>query len=368
MKIQEFAKHLDEPREIGKKKQKVSSSDMKKLKNKAFEMYREMLNQPNYIRNVAPVPANQEDGEHKYYNPDVKESSTSFKPEKRRKLKPGEIEIMKGRGNRQTWFYVKNKNDAKTLIRLGRNYAFPTGITKNNSREKFDKDFFINEGWSDKYKKSINCNNPKGFSQKAHCAGRTKRETIMNLKSLIQQTIKEVLSENEKETKVGNYETKYFHMCPGAKGLFDGIEDKDVNMDIAERSAMLQDALFFIEKHILEDDETGSPEGYMLVANNLATNIMAMAKMMGLEKEHHYIQGHIDTIKKALSGEDTKSTADKLGESLNIFFEENKPTNPSKWSYYKSQAKKKFDVYPSAYANAWAAKKYKAAGGGWRKG
>ena len=32
-----------------------------------------------------------------------------------------------------------------------------------------------NEGWSDKYKKSIDCNNPKGFSQKAHCAGR-KRE------------------------------------------------------------------------------------------------------------------------------------------------------------------------------------------------
>ena len=28
------------------------------------------------------------------------------------------------------------------------------------------------EGWSKKYKKSINCSNPKGFSQKAHCAGR----------------------------------------------------------------------------------------------------------------------------------------------------------------------------------------------------
>jgi hypothetical protein len=31
-----------------------------------------------------------------------------------------------------------------------------------------------NEGWSDKYKKSIDCNNPKGFSQKAHCAGKNK--------------------------------------------------------------------------------------------------------------------------------------------------------------------------------------------------
>ncbi len=56
-----------------------------------------------------------------------------------------------------------------------------------------------------------------------------------------------------------------------------------------------------------------------------------------------------------------------LEEKLNLFLEKNTPTKPSKWSYYKSQAKKKFDVYPSAYANAWAAKKYKAAGGGWKK-
>lgn len=31
-----------------------------------------------------------------------------------------------------------------------------------------------NEAWSEKYKRSINCNNPKGFSQRAHCAGRKK--------------------------------------------------------------------------------------------------------------------------------------------------------------------------------------------------
>ena len=108
----------------------------------------------------------------------------------------------------------------------------------------------LNEDWSNKYKKSIDCNNPKGFSQKAHCAGRKKRESMMNLKSLVKETIKEVVAERK----------------------------------------------------------------------------------------------------------------------LNMFLEKNTPTNPSKWSYYKSQAKKKFDVYPSAYANAWAAKKYKAAGGGWKKG
>ena len=29
-------------------------------------------------------------------------------------------------------------------------------------------------GWSEKYKKSIDCNNPKGFSQRAHCQGKKK--------------------------------------------------------------------------------------------------------------------------------------------------------------------------------------------------
>src|SRR6056300_930805 len=33
----------------------------------------------------------------------------------------------------------------------------------------------VDEKWSEKYKKTIDCNNPKGFSQKAHCAGRKKR-------------------------------------------------------------------------------------------------------------------------------------------------------------------------------------------------
>jgi|TARA_R100000278_G_scaffold69841_1_gene55351 hypothetical protein len=105
--------------------------------------------------------------------------------------------------------------------------------------------------WSKKYKRSIDCNNPKGFSQKAHCAGRKKRneEIKMNIKELVKTAVKEVVAEDK----------------------------------------------------------------------------------------------------------------------LNMFLEKNVPTDKSKWSYYKSQAKKKFDVYPSAYANAWAAKQYKAAGGGWRK-
>jgi len=49
--------------------------------------------------------------------------------------------------------------------------------------------------WSKKYKKSINCSNPKGFSQKAHCAGKKKRnEKVMKL-SEFKEAVTKVLRE-----------------------------------------------------------------------------------------------------------------------------------------------------------------------------
>ena len=63
-----------------------------------------------------------------------------------------------------------------------------------------------------------------------------------------------------------------------------------------------------------------------------------------------------------------KGIQDSTMKTLQSFMgEENVPTNPSLWSQAKAQAKKKFDVYPSAYANAWASKWYKSKGGGWKK-
>ena len=56
----------------------------------------------------------------------------------------------------------------------------------------------------------------------------------------------------------------------------------------------------------------------------------------------------------------------KISEDMENLNEKNVPTSPEKWAQAKSQAKAKFDVYPSAYANGWAAKKYKAMGGGWK--
>lgn len=49
------------------------------------------------------------------------------------------------------------------------------------TQEQFER--LIEEKWSKDYKKSINCDNPKGFSQKAHCAGRKKRQSGGKTKS-----------------------------------------------------------------------------------------------------------------------------------------------------------------------------------------
>ena len=64
-----------------------------------------------------------------------------------------------------------------------------------------------NEGWSDKYKKSIDCNNPKGFSQKAHCAGRKKRENKMSLK--LEELVGKVLTEEQFDEAAGKKDACY---------------------------------------------------------------------------------------------------------------------------------------------------------------
>jgi len=49
--------------------------------------------------------------------------------------------------------------------------AKPTNVPTDSPKKKKS----VKEDWSNKYKKSINCDNPKGFSQRAHCQGRKKK-------------------------------------------------------------------------------------------------------------------------------------------------------------------------------------------------
>lgn len=58
------------------------------------------------------------------------------------------------------WDQKKNIYDKENLYKFWKN--------KHSNKE-------VKEKWSQKYKNSINCNNPKGFSQRAHCQGRKKK-------------------------------------------------------------------------------------------------------------------------------------------------------------------------------------------------
>ena len=59
------------------------------------------------------------------------------------------------------------------------------GVKELNSiLNKVESNEDMSEKWSEKYKKSIDCKNPKGFSQKAHCQGKKKKVNESETKDL----------------------------------------------------------------------------------------------------------------------------------------------------------------------------------------
>lgn len=77
-----------------------------------------------------------------------------------------------------------------------------------------------------------------------------------------------------------------------------------------------------------------------------------IAKEDGKEENWAYITG---IYKKMKGGKVSGVTA------------ANEPTNKKLWSKAIAEAKKRFEKYPSAYANGWAVRWYNERGGGWRK-
>ena len=65
----------------------------------------------------------------------------------------------------------------------------------------------------------------------------------------------------------------------------------------------------------------------------------------------------------ALRSEDLQRRKRKRKELKNVA---NVPVNKTLYSRVKSEAKRKFKVYPSAYANAWLVREYKKRGGTYR--
>ena len=74
----------------------------------------------------------------------------------------------------------------------------------------------------------------------------------------------------------------------------------------------------------------------------------------------------VTTLKEVSDLNEQEIKLYEFGVKVEKLMEKSCPTDKGKWAASKAAAKKKFDVYPSAYANGWAAKNYKGKGGGWR--
>jgi hypothetical protein len=113
----------------------------------------------------------------------INEGKRGFKV--RHKQKVASIEPTKPRN-----FVAKNAINTGAGAHKDKKKAMKQGDTKHKKdyaegmEEKFQTQLDqINEKWTQKYKSSINCSHPKGFSQKAHCAGKKKHNEDMTMEA-----------------------------------------------------------------------------------------------------------------------------------------------------------------------------------------
>ena len=83
----------------------------------------------------------------------------------------------------------------------------PPGVAFNEEEELDEEE--VEEKWSEKYKKSIDCNNPKGFSQKAHCQGK-KKESKEEIEKEVDEDLREsFVTQRNKITEMFQRFNKY---------------------------------------------------------------------------------------------------------------------------------------------------------------
>ena len=167
------------------------------------------------------------------------------------------------------------------------------------------------EKWTQKYKSSIDCNNPKGFSQKAHCAG---------------------------EKKIGEDLRNWFNPNHPDGGWKRVNTKGEVVGDCAR--------------------EPGEPKPKCM-SNSMRASLSKKEKANAVRRKRK-ADPNPERHGKPID------VTSKVNENMEQLDEKNEPTNPGLWSRAIAQAKAKFDVYPSAYANGWASKWYKEHGGGWK--
>jgi hypothetical protein len=184
------------------------------------------------------------------------------------------------------------------------NYEELENFWKNYKKEK------VNEKWSEKYKKSINCNNPKGFSQRAHCQGRKKnlKENFENpeiFKSSIEKNLKEYTSNYEwlDGIEISVRETNW--LTEKQKPVYEyGVKFKNSSMVSYEEQENLFDDIMFVHTMFfpVEDNDINCYMSVKSIYPNGDEGGFPSTRTMSENKEAlKLVEGYdMEKIKKAL--------------------------------------------------------------------
>lgn len=133
----------------------------------------------------------------------------------------------------------------------------------------------MKEKWSEKYKKSINCNNPKGFSQRAHCQGRKKKlkENLSEAERTELAKLKELARMHAKESKGGSEKERIEKMLSKIQSQFKKgtkvemehdmgiIKAKQIALDHLRENPFYYDDLEKVEKKETKEATTSASSG-----------------------------------------------------------------------------------------------------------
>jgi hypothetical protein len=112
---------------------------------------------------------------------------------------------------------------------------------------------FITEKWSQKYKSSINCSHPRGFSQRAHCAGKKKHNESIEMEMVCEDCGMCETHGNVMEIRKGQKDSNGYTRCwPGkhAEGTKKGKNGGPVRNCVPNESAELNKEFDLIESII----------------------------------------------------------------------------------------------------------------------
>ena len=126
--------------------------------------------------------------------------------------------------------------------------------------------------------------------------------------------------ESATEVNVFGYQTQHFDICPSAYALYKKIVDENLvnDKDLVIRVAKLLDTLFYMEK-IAKENPNMVTDSFVSIAQNTADLIMSAAvEKMNLEKEHDFVQNHVDIIKNIGKGETVNEIEVKDGTKFKI--------------------------------------------------